>query len=165
MSDAKLSDAKIQLLCAKTRPLKASDGRGLYILVNPNGSHYWRFKYRYGGREKCISFGVYPAVSIKSARSQRDQARQLLRAHKDPSQERQAQKQKMLQSAAQPARESDFEAWFVIHHGVRPGADRGPDHELMAMVNEGKFAQLILDQRRTWDDQHRSALYAWRACK
>jgi Arm domain-containing DNA-binding protein len=56
------------------------DGSGLYLEVAPNGSKRWRFKYRYGGKEKRLSFGLYPEVALKEAREKRDEARIFLRA-------------------------------------------------------------------------------------
>lgn len=78
---------------ADDKPIRLFDGGGLYLLVNPNGSRWWRFKYRYEGKERGISFGVYPDVSLKRARLGRDQARQLLVDGIDPSAQRQADKQ------------------------------------------------------------------------
>jgi hypothetical protein len=71
------------------KPRKLFDGDGLYLLVNPNGSKWWRFKYRFNGKEKGLSFGVYPAVSLKQARELREAARVLVAAKKDPSLQRQ----------------------------------------------------------------------------
>src|SRR5690606_39432468 len=74
------------------KPGKHFDGGGLYLEVLPNGAKYWRLKYRFGGREKRISFGVFPEVTLAEARGRRQQARALLRDDKDPSSERSASK-------------------------------------------------------------------------
>lgn len=74
------------------KPGKHFDGGGLYLEVLPNGAKYWRLKYRFGGREKRISFGVYPEVTLAEARGRRQQARAVLRDDKDPSTERSASK-------------------------------------------------------------------------
>lgn len=74
------------------KPVKLFDGGGLYLLLNPNGSRWWRFKYRYAGKEKLLSFGTYPDVSLKDARDRRDEARRQLAAGIDPGQHRKAQK-------------------------------------------------------------------------
>jgi integrase len=68
------------------------DGRGLYLLLSPNGSRWWRFKYRIDGREKLLSFGVYPDVPLKLARDRREAARQELASGIDPGAKRQAEK-------------------------------------------------------------------------
>jgi integrase len=74
------------------KPKKLFDERGLYLLVNPNGSRWWRFKYRFNGKEKLLSLGVYPDVSLSEAREQRDQARKQVAAGIDPGADRKARK-------------------------------------------------------------------------
>jgi len=64
------------------------DGAGLYLEVSPTGRKWWRFKYRYAGKEKRISLGVHPQVTLKEARDRRFQARKLLENHIDPSEQR-----------------------------------------------------------------------------
>lgn len=83
-----LSDAKVRALKPKEKPYKQADFDGLFVLVNPNGSKLWRFKYRWMGKEKLLSFGKYPDLSLKQARENRDEARKLLAEGKDPSFER-----------------------------------------------------------------------------
>ena len=75
-------------------PTKLADGAGLVLLVNPNGSGWWRLRYYYGGREKMLSFGAYPQVSLKAAREQQDAAKLSLAAGRDPSYERLMEKNK-----------------------------------------------------------------------
>ena len=69
---------------AKEKPYKLSDEKGMFLLVNPNGSKYWRFKYRFAGKEKLFAIGVYPDVSLSDARDKRDDARKLLAHDVDP---------------------------------------------------------------------------------
>ena len=71
---------------------KMFDGGGLYLEVAPSGGKWWRLKYRFEGKEKRISLGVYPDVSLKEARRRRAQARQLLAREIDPSEHRKALK-------------------------------------------------------------------------
>lgn len=87
-----LSDTAIRNAKAGSKPVKLSDGGGLFLLLNPNGSRWWRFKYRFGGKEKLISLGVYPDVPLKDARERRDDARRQLAAGHDPGEARKAQK-------------------------------------------------------------------------
>jgi len=68
----------------KDKPYKLSDERGMFLLVKPNGAKYWRLKYRYAGKEKSLSIGVYPEVTLAEAREHRDNARRLLRDDIDP---------------------------------------------------------------------------------
>lgn len=60
------------------------DGGGLYLEVQPNGAKHWRWKYRFGGKEKRLALGSWPAVSIERARAERDIARSVLRSGADP---------------------------------------------------------------------------------
>lgn len=88
----------------KAKPLdkdyKLSDGNGLYLLVKTSGSRYWRFKYRFTGKERLLAIGVYPDISLKDARLARDEARRLLAQGVDPSAEKQARKLANNQAAA-----------------------------------------------------------------
>src|SRR5690606_33657552 len=60
------------------------DGGGLHLLVKPSGFKSWRLKYRFGGKEKQLTFGPYPAVTLKQAREMRDAAKRELHAGRDP---------------------------------------------------------------------------------
>jgi integrase len=82
-----LNDKAIQNLKPKTNPYKTSDSevKGLFILVKPNGSKLWRLKYRFEKKEKSLSFGLYPDVGLKEARTKANEARTLLAKGIDPS--------------------------------------------------------------------------------
>jgi len=73
------------------------------MLVNPNGSRYWRFRYRVGGKQNTLSCGVFPSVSVEQARALRDQYREMLRQGLDPSVVRQAEKQAKAEELARQA--------------------------------------------------------------
>lgn len=73
-----LTDAAIRRLKAGPKAFKVSDLHGLYLLVQPNGSRYWRLDYRYDGKRGTVALGVYPSVSLKEAREKRINARRLL---------------------------------------------------------------------------------------
>ena len=79
-----LSDLKIRKGKQKDKPYKVSDGFGLFLLVKPNGSKLWQHKYRFLGKERLISYGRYPEVSLVQARGKRDATRQTLLDGKDP---------------------------------------------------------------------------------
>jgi len=85
-----LTDRQIATAKAKPKPYKMADGGGLYVQVTPKGSKLWRMKYRFGGKEKVLSFGPYPAKSLKSARADRDAAREHIAEGRDPSAEKKA---------------------------------------------------------------------------
>jgi integrase len=76
-----------------SRTLKLFDGGGLFLEITPVGSKRWRLKYRYGGKEKLISLGLYPVVSLKYARESRDDAKRQLSKGIDPSARRKAEKE------------------------------------------------------------------------
>jgi integrase len=88
-----LNDPTIRNAKADTKQRKIYDSGGLYLLVTPNGGKWWRFKYRLGGKEKLLSLGTYPQVSLRDARDERDKTKKLLRSRIDPSAERKAVKQ------------------------------------------------------------------------
>lgn len=82
---SELTDTAVKNAKTKDKQWKLSDTKGLFALIHPNGSKYWRMKYRYAGKEKLLSLGVYPDVSLKAARDSRDEARKLLSNGVDPS--------------------------------------------------------------------------------
>jgi integrase len=95
-----LNDVAIRNAKPGIAPAKLFDERGLFLLVTPAGGRWWRLKYRFEGKEKLLSLGVYPDVSLKAARERRDEARKLLADGIDPSQHRQATKAVRVERAA-----------------------------------------------------------------
>ncbi|QBQ53822.1 tyrosine-type recombinase/integrase [Nitrosococcus wardiae] len=87
-----LTDTAIRNAKPGDKPKKLFDGGGLYLEVAPSGGKWWRLKYRFGGKEKRLSLGVYPEVSLKEARERRDEARKLLANEIDPGEHRKAKK-------------------------------------------------------------------------
>jgi integrase len=87
-----LSATAIAKATAKEKPLKLFDGGGLFLLIQPSGSKWWRFKYRFHGKEKLLSLGVYPEITLALARERRDKARELVAQGIDPSVERKVTK-------------------------------------------------------------------------
>lgn len=106
-----LTDLKIKHLKPETKTVRYSDGRGLYLEISPTGGKWWRFKYRFGGKEKRISLGVYPDINLKDARLRCEDAKRKIKEGIDPSLERQSQRACRTVSA-----ENSFEAiareWF-----------------------------------------------------
>jgi integrase len=95
-----LTDTAIRKAKPAAKPYKMADARGLYVLIHPNGSRYWRWKYRAAGKEKVLSFGVYPEVTLAEARQRCDAARAKLRDGVDPSAERKAAKLASVEAGA-----------------------------------------------------------------
>lgn len=87
-----LTDTAVRNAKPGSKPIKLFDGDGLFLLVHPNGGKYWRFKYRFAGKEKLLALGVYPEVSLKDARDKRDNARKQVAAGIDPGELKKARK-------------------------------------------------------------------------
>ena len=109
-----LSNIAIRRARPGSKSRKVFDGRGLYLEITPRGGKYWRVKYRFGGKEKRLSLGVYPDVTLKEARQGCEEARRLLTREIDPSEHRRALKAARKQQAS-----NSFEAvareWFAKH--------------------------------------------------
>ncbi len=106
-----------KLLIDRTKPqaksVRLSDGRGMYLEISPAGGKWWRFKYRFAGKERRISLGVYPDVPLAAAREKREEARRQVAAGIDPGEQRKAAKMALVEST-----ENTFEAiareWFGL---------------------------------------------------
>lgn len=85
-----LNDVAIRAAKPGPKPIKLSDERGLFLLVQPSGGKLWRLKYRIAGREKKLSLGRYPDVGLKVARERAAEARKLIAAGIDPSERKRA---------------------------------------------------------------------------
>lgn len=83
-----LTVTKINALKPKDKPYKVADSSGLYIDVRPTGSKFWRQKYRFNGKEKLLSHGKYPEISLAEARQFRDIAIKQIKQHIDPAKEK-----------------------------------------------------------------------------
>jgi integrase len=88
-----LSDVKVRSAKPEAKAYKLTDGEGMVLLVHPNGSKYWRFRFRLGGKQHPMAFGVYPDVSLGDARQKRDAARKLVVAGIDPREHKKAVKE------------------------------------------------------------------------
>jgi len=88
----KLTARQVETAKSKDKPYKLSDGVRLYLEIATSGSRYWRLKYRYGGKEKRLAFGVYPEVSLAKARDRREAAKKTLAAGSDPAEVKKAEK-------------------------------------------------------------------------
>jgi integrase len=102
--------------CRNAKPsdkaYKLSDEKGLYLYIKPNGTKAWRLKYRFLGKEKTLSIGLYPEVSLAKARASRDEARKQLTDNIDPSHAKQLEKQ-ALHNATANSFESIAREWHI----------------------------------------------------
>jgi integrase len=83
-----LTDIQVKTAKSAEKDYKLTDGNGLYLLVAASGGKRWRFKYRFGGKEKLLAFGTYPDISLKEARDKRHEARNMVANGIDPGAER-----------------------------------------------------------------------------
>ena len=96
----KLTDTAVRKAKPEAKSYKMADGGGMYVEIMPNGSKYWRLKYRFGGKEKRLALGVYPDITLSEARSRRQEARKLLANGEDPGTVKKAQKKQARIEAA-----------------------------------------------------------------
>jgi integrase len=87
-----ITDTAIRNAKTVDKPVKLYDGQGMFVLVTPAGGKWWRFRYRFDGKEKLLSLGTYPDISLKDARERREAARKLIAQGIDPGAERKAEK-------------------------------------------------------------------------
>jgi integrase len=95
-----LTDTAIRAAKPKERLYKLADSGGLYLAVSPSGARLWRLKYRLNGREKILSIGAYPAISLALAREKREEAKSLLAQGGDRSQEKKDAKREFKETSA-----------------------------------------------------------------
>lgn len=107
-----LKDVTVRNAKPREKAYKLADEKGLYLFIKPNGSKAWRLKYRFLGKEKTLSIGLYPDVELKDARNARDNARKQLADKIDPGLAKQVSKR-----SAKLAAEDSFEViareWYV----------------------------------------------------
>lgn len=123
----KLTDPGIKAAKPKEKAYKLSDGGGLVLLIQPNGSKWWRYRYRFNGKEKMLSIGTYPDVTLKEARLLRVTASDLLKQGIDPSLHRQEQKQ-LEAIAAENSFESVARLWW--NHWKHDKNERHADYTI-----------------------------------
>ena len=120
-----LTDIAIENAKPGEKPNKLTDGGGLYLLINPSGSRYWRMDYRFAGKRKTLAVGVYPAVGLSAARKKRDAAKEQIAAGTDPSLTKKADKREAKCQAS-----NTFEAiareW--LDHQRESWTKRSADH-------------------------------------
>jgi len=119
-----LSELQVKKAKPAEQPYRLADGKGLYLQIMPNGSRYWRMKYRIDGKEKTASFGVYPEVSLAEARDACIAARKQISAGIDPSvQKQQVKREKAIEAAssfeivAREWFENQKDGWSEVYAG------------------------------------------------
>ncbi|WP_176314547.1 tyrosine-type recombinase/integrase [Burkholderia vietnamiensis] len=112
-----LTDVAVRAAKPREKSYKLADGQGMYLEIMPNGSKYWRLKYRIDGKEKRMALRVYPAVTLLAARKARDEIKDQLRAGLDPSHEK-----KRVKAQRSLDRENSFEPIAREWHQQKKGA-------------------------------------------
>jgi len=122
----------LALVNAKPREkdYKLADGKGLFLLVKANGSKYWRWSYRFGGKQKTMAMGVYPEATAKSVRDKRDVLRLVLSEGDDPADHRRKVKQAKIEEIERGILFTDvidkwFAAWETEYSGKTIIRNRG----------------------------------------
>lgn len=118
-----LNDTFIRSVKPLDKPKKYFDGGGLFLFVPASGSKLWRMAYRFDGKSKLLSFGEYPAVSLKDARERRDDAKKLLAKNIDPSERKREEKQARIR-----AERDSFQNIAKEWHATRM-AEFSPKHQ------------------------------------
>ncbi|WP_233980928.1 Arm DNA-binding domain-containing protein, partial [Pectobacterium versatile] len=85
-----LTDIKVRSAKPEEKEYSLTDGDGMFLLVHPNGSKYWRLRFRFGGKQHLLALGVYPEISLSEARQKRDEARKQVAAGIDPREHKKA---------------------------------------------------------------------------
>ncbi len=126
-----LKELEVRYATKRAKDYKLTDGEGLYLLVRPNGSKLWRMKYRFGGKEKLLSFGAYPGVSLAEARLRRAKAKVVLGEGGDPG------------AGNKPRAQMTFEEAARKWHGHRLDAlDAGHATRLLTRLERDAFPVL-----------------------
>jgi len=137
-----LTDTVIRKAKARDEAYRLSDGGGLYLSITPAGGKLWRWKYRFDGREKLMSFGSYPDVPLSLVRERHSEARKLLATGRDPMAQRKAEK---------AATENSFEAvskrWLEHwKHGKSPRhadyVERRMDSDILPCLGARSIAEI-----------------------
>ncbi|HFZ8993827.1 TPA: tyrosine-type recombinase/integrase [Citrobacter freundii] len=131
----KLTATEIKAAKPKDKPYKLSDGGGMYLEIFPNGTKSWRMKYRVGGKEKRVVFGVYPSVTLAEARTKREEAKKILAAGGDPGQEKQAEKQAKVLAVSNSFERMALE-W---HEHKRPNWSKGYADDILEYLKKDIF--------------------------
>ena len=132
------------------KPYKLADGGGLSLLINSNGSKYWRLKYRYGGKEKVLALGVYPDVSLALARDERQEAKKHLRDFVDPSKVRKQRKQATISKTVNSFEAVAQEWWqkqvgrWSLDHGTKVW--RSLESDVLPYLGHRPISEITTDE-------------------
>ena len=126
-----LTDTAVRGVKPAAKPQKLFDGNGLFLFITPSGTKSWRLKYRFQGREKLLTLGTYPQLSLKEAREACIAAKKSLSSGTDPSAER-----KLRNKSAQTTFEAVAREW---HANQKPGWTAGYAEDVMERIHKNVF--------------------------
>lgn len=128
-----LTDTAIRKAKAGDKPFKMADSGGLHLYVSTAGGKLWRFRYQYGGKEKLLSLGPYPDISLSDARAARDAAKATLREGRDPSVQKKLRKLSHITSTANTF-ETVAREWYDLNKAQ--WVDRHADDVITSLERE-----------------------------
>lgn len=139
-----LTDIKVRSAKPQEKEYTLVDGDGMFLLIHPNGSKYWRFRFRFGGKQHLMAFGVYPETSLADARQKREEARRLVAAGVDPRDHRRAVKEEQAKEVItfeSVAREwhASNQKWSESHSGR---VLKSLEDNLFAAIGKRNIAEL-----------------------
>ncbi len=141
----KLTENSIKQAEIKEKQYKIYDGGGMFLLIHPNGSKYWRMKYTFDGKSKLASFGVWPGVSLNEARKKRFDAKQKIKMGINPVEEKRRNKQLQQNSFAEDMNSesaklaeysSIFKKFFLLN---APYRKKGNTKALLQLLRSSNF--------------------------
>ena len=139
-----LTDTKVRSAKPEEKEYSLVDGDGMSLLVKPNGSKYWRFRFRFGGKQHLMAFGVYPEISLANARQKREEARKLVAAGIDPREHKRALKEEQAKEII------TFEK--VAREWLATNQKWSEDHanRVKKSLEDNIFRQLVLATLLNW---------------
>lgn len=131
-----LTDTKVRAAKPDEKAYTLTDSDGLFLYIHPNGSKYWRFRFRFGGKQHLMAFGVYPEISLADARERRDAARKQVALGIDPRElkkELKEEQQKEFNTFEKVARD-----W----HATNKKWSEGHSHRVLKSLEDNIFAAI-----------------------
>ncbi|EAA1662099.1 TPA: integrase arm-type DNA-binding domain-containing protein [Shigella boydii] len=142
-----LTDTKVRSAKPEEKEYSLVDGDGMSLLVKPGGSKYWRFRFRFGGKQHLMAFGVYPDVSLADARKKREEARKLVAAGIDPREHKRAVKEEHANRVKKSLEDNIFPA--IGSHNIAELGTRDLLIPIKAVEKSGRLEVASRLQQRT----------------
>ena len=153
-----LTDTAVRQARPRERVYRLSDGRGLVLLIQPNGSKWWRFRYRWQGVEQMLSMGTYPDTPLLEARTQRDLARQQLAKGIDPGAARRKAKDPVDRSFRGVAQHWLVGLEKLVRAGKRSGKVTELASDIASEISRSIFVDFLKHRRSSITRQSRTRL-------